>query len=57
MYVVRNRVDKTKFWKSGLGWAKREEANHFTEHDTERLPLPPAGEWVEVPPLMIKDTA
>lgn len=51
MYLIRNANDHDLYWKSGLGWGSRDGANSFTNHDKERLPLPPNGEWLKLPTI------
>lgn len=56
MYIIQNRRDRQEFWRKGGGWGSRQHASQFSEMETERLPLPPGGEWVEIPNFYAAET-
>ena len=39
-------------WRSGEAWVFSD-PSIFPEAMTERLPLPPGGEWVEIPSALV----
>lgn len=51
MYYIRHRVTKS-VWQTSIGWVEKE-PSFFPEHMTEKLPLPPGGEWVELPKHLV----
>lgn len=53
MFVVRHRREKSLLWQRGAGWVKSD-PTVFNANDTHKYPLPPFGEWAEIPVLTLE---